>query len=75
MKVTWEEKDIICGRTLGKEGLNEQWLIGYRVTPPGDYKRYVTISLSDGLVSDPSTKEHLAGMLTDHGYLPKELMP
>lgn len=74
MKVQWEEKDIVAGRRYSREGLRETWQIGYL---SGDLSeaRYVSISMVDGMVTLPLTKAQMAENLTEHGYLPVELLP
>lgn len=36
--------------------------------------RYVSVSSSDGMVTEACTKEQMAHQLTDSGYLPIELL-
>ena len=73
MQVIWEDNDIIAGRIYGKKSIKEKWIIGYRsdLLTPG---RYVSISLSDGCVTSPLTKESFADMLTRNKYLPQEVL-
>ena len=73
MKVIWESADIVAGRRYSREGLNDTWLIGYLSNETTE-KRYVSISMSDGLVTLPKTKETLAYELTENGYVPVELL-
>jgi hypothetical protein len=73
MKVTWEPDDITPGRRYSKKGLRERWIIGYLAELDGP-SRYVSVSESDGMVTQARTKEEVARMLTQHGYLPLELL-
>ena len=73
MKVTWEEKDINPGRIYSKEGIDEKWIIGYLSAMDGP-ECYVSVSNRDGMVTDPRTKEQMAQLLTENGYLPVELL-
>lgn len=73
MKVIWEEKDITPGRRYTKEGIGEKWIVGYLSGALGD-ARYVSVSDQDGMVTEPRTKEQIAQILTDNGYLPVELL-
>ena len=73
MKVQWEPKDIVPGRRYSREGIGEAFQIGYLATEESD-ARYVSISSADGMVSAPATKEAMANELTEHAYLPVELL-
>lgn len=73
MKVIWEEADIKPGRTYGKPTIKERCIIGFIASEDSE-KRYVTTSLSDGMVGPPHTKRELAISLTESGYLPGELL-
>lgn len=72
MKVIWEAKDINPGRKYSKPGI-ETWIIGYMANMHST-DRYVSISISDGMVTKPKTKEDMAEDLTTSGYLPVELL-
>jgi hypothetical protein len=77
MKVIWEESDIFAGRRYTKLGTTEIWLIGYRVditAPKNAAKRYIQISLSDGMCCAEGTAAQLAPALTEQGYIPIELV-
>lgn len=69
MKVTWEAKDINTGRRYSKPGIGEEWIIGYISGMDGP-ARYVSVSCQDGMVTGPLTKDQLAQVLTENGYLP-----
>lgn len=73
MKVTWEAKDIWPGRRYSKPGIGEQWILGYISDMDGP-ARYISVSDRDGMATDPRTKEQIAQLLTEHGYLPVELL-
>jgi hypothetical protein len=78
MKVEWQADDIKPGRRYGKPDTKERWLIGYVAgtecleTPS---KRYVSISLSDGMVTQSLTAADMAAVLNKYGYQPEELLP
>jgi len=74
VKFIWECADITPGRTYSRVGLGEDWLIGYRDDTSDDKLRYVSISLTDGLVTLPLDKETLAERLTNQGYVPCEFL-
>ena len=69
MKYQWTADDIIVGRRYSTPGIREEWMIGYLSGVLGPAK-YVSISLSDGMVTSPNTREELAKMLTEYGYSP-----
>lgn len=72
MKVIWEPDDIKPGKRYSKPGIGEEWIIGYLSDAhPSNKTRYVSVSLSDGLVTEPLSKEDMARALTDQGYLPR----
>ena len=72
MKVTWEEKDIYGGMRYFHPQHSGEWMIGYSTNKQHKHL-YVTISLSDGFLSTPRTKQQLAEILTNFGFLPKEM--
>jgi hypothetical protein len=73
MKFQWESKDIKPGRKFGRVGIDEIWMIGYLVE--AGYTRYVSVSMSDGMVATPScNKENMASFLTENRYEPIEFM-
>ncbi len=74
MKIQWQADDIKSGRTVGKIGRSERWMIGYEGTPENPDRRYVLISLSDGLVSPPATAEMMAADLNKSGEIPVEFL-
>lgn len=73
MKVEWEPDDIIPGRRYGRNGLNEVWLIGY-LAEANAPRKFVSISMFDGLVTRALTCEELAAELTHAGYVPVEIL-
>jgi len=73
MKVTWEAADITVGRRYSKPDLNEVWMIGYVPGESAD-TRFVSISTSDGMVTEMKTRARLADDLTKAGYIPYELL-
>ena len=73
MKVTWEADDIKPGRRYSKPGIGEKWILGYISDMDGP-ARYVSVSDQDGMVTEPRTKEQVAQVLTENGYLPVELL-
>lgn len=73
MKFIWEEKDVIPGRKYSRAGIQETWMIGYRAECESD-KQYVSISLSDGMVTLPSSKEDLSITLSQLDYVPIEYL-
>jgi hypothetical protein len=74
MKVEWQESDIRVGRRFGKPGVRERQMIGYLLPEDGP-KELVSISLCDGQVNPMANAEKMAAMLTEHGYVPDELLP
>lgn len=74
MKVEWESSDIKPGRRYGKPQTAERWVIGY-LAGEDSQERYVSISLSDGMVTKPKFRETLAASLNKEGYQPEELLP
>lgn len=73
MKVTWEAEDITPGRRYSKPGIGEKWIIGY-ISDMNGQTRYVSVSEHDGMVTEPRTKERLAQVFTENGYMPVELL-
>lgn len=73
MKVSWEESDIKVGRQFGRPVMSERFIIGYAAAEQSE-RRYVTVSLSDGMVSPMHSKRELAISLTESGYTPAELL-
>lgn len=73
MKIIWETQDIVAGRSYSREGIGETWLIGY-LSYEDSRACYVSVSQSDGLVTPPMTPEEMAGMLTQEGYIPSEVL-
>jgi hypothetical protein len=66
----WEAEDIRPGRRYSKQHIKEIWLIGYRADADDYEARYVSVSESDGMVTKPYTKEELAAILSEGGYVP-----
>jgi hypothetical protein len=70
----WEAEDIKPGRRYSKSATGEVWLIGYRADAD-DYKAcYVSILENDGMVTSPYTKEELARILNENGYVPVDFL-
>lgn len=72
MKTIWFAEDITTGRRYFKPGTSEVWIIGYR-PDLGGAACFVSISLEDGMVTLPGTREQIADWLTKSEYLPIEL--
>jgi hypothetical protein len=72
----WRAEDIKPGRRYTKKDTEEVWLIGYRTDAVANYEaRYVSVSENDGLVtSPPRTKEDLAKVLNEDGYVPVDIL-
>jgi hypothetical protein len=70
MKMIWNAEDIRPGRRLTMNGTEETWLIGYRADADDYEARYVFVSEDDGMVTSSCTKEELAGILNEYGYVP-----
>jgi hypothetical protein len=71
----WKAEDIRPGRRYTKKGTEEVWTIGYRADAVANYKtRYVSVSENDGMVTHPYTKEDLAGILNENGYVPVDIL-
>lgn len=75
MKIEWEADDIVCGRRVGHHDRSEQHMIGFFVVDAGNPERYALISLSDGMIAGPFTKEKLADLLNKTAEVPVELGP
>lgn len=73
MKIQWEAKDIISGRKYRKPGTGEVWLIGY-VGGSTTGRSRVSVSMSDGMVTETHTAVELAKNLTEGGYWPEEFV-
>ncbi len=74
MRIEWSADDIEVGRIVGKPDLRERWMIGYLAAgnPGKSDRRYVMVSLSDGMVTDPETKDALAILLNKNDNMPAE---
>jgi hypothetical protein len=71
----WKAEDIKPGRRYGKKGNKEVWIIGYRADAVVNYKaRYVSVSENGWMITSPYTKEELAGILNENGYIPMDLL-
>jgi hypothetical protein len=71
----WEAEDIKPGRRYTKKGTEEVWTIGYRADAVANYKaRYVSVSENDWMVTHPYTKEDLAGILNESGYVSVDIL-
>jgi hypothetical protein len=86
MKFTWESSDIIAGRIVCKpnpntakkvlersftpDGWTAKWThkIGYN--PALGSKKYILISMTDGMISKPRTAEEMAAALNEDGMIP-----
>ena len=73
MKVIWEAEDIRPGRQYKMPGTKEVWMIGYEADR--DKGMYVSVSLSDGMVSYEEKAVDFAESLNVAGYMPMELEP
>lgn len=71
MKIQWEEADVVSGRKYRKPGTGETWMIGY---VGGSGRCRVSISLSDGMVTESRLASVMAQDLTDGGYWPVEFL-
>jgi hypothetical protein len=72
---SWETEDIKPGRRYTKKDTEEVWIIGYRADADNYETRYVSVSENDGMVTTPPhTKEELAVILNEYGYVPMELL-
>jgi hypothetical protein len=74
MKITWEAIDIKPGQRYGRPTRLERWIIGYMPGLSGKSARYCEISLADGAIHGPFSKEELALRLTVGEELPEELL-
>lgn len=74
MRVTWEEKDIRAGLRYGKATIRERFIIGYDPSLPAGEKRWVSVSLADGMVTRAQSAHELAVSLTESGYVPESLL-
>lgn len=72
MKITWEASDIRGGRRVQSTASDEVQVIGFRGEL--DQQRYVLVSLSDGNITLPQTKEDLAHLLTLQHQWPLEML-
>ncbi len=72
MKVIWGRDDVFGGRYLKSQVLNHRALIGYRPGESG-LNGYYIVSLEDGLISQATSKESLATVLTNQGWIPDEI--
>jgi len=71
----WKAEDIKPGRRYTKKDTEEVWIIGYRADAVVNYKaRYVSVSENDWMITSPYTKEELAGILNENGYVPMDLL-
>lgn len=74
MKIEWQAKDIKAGRRVGHPNHSEQWMIGYMGSMTSDEARWALISLSDGMIQTPVTRENLAVTLNSTGDIPLEFI-
>lgn len=76
MMVRWEAQDLKPGQHVGVPRRAERWMIGYIVPEKTcDHRRHMLISLSDGMVQGPFTREQLCIRLNASGEIPEELLP
>jgi hypothetical protein len=73
MKVTWEEHDIQPGQQIGKESIRERQMIGFLAAEHSE-KRFVIVSLSDGMTQPPMGRKELSIWLTEGGWLPASVL-
>jgi len=73
MKIIWEAEDIKPGRRYINKDTGI-WLIGYRADADDCRARYVSVSENSGRVTSPYTKEELAGILNENGYVPVDIL-
>lgn len=76
MLITWEAKDIICGRRVRSLACNEMWMIGYDASKrQGVVHALTLISLNDGMVIYKDSLEHeMAAHLNRGEMYPVELL-
>lgn len=74
MKIVWEAEDIKPGRRHGKPGRAERWIIGYLPAMDIRSARYCEISLADGAIQGPFSRQELAHGLNECGEMPEELL-
>jgi hypothetical protein len=60
MKIEWQPEDITPGRIVGKPDRIERWMIGYLADPATPERKYVLVSLADGMVQPPCTADMMA---------------
>jgi hypothetical protein len=86
MKFTWEEHDIIAGRTVCKpsanstkkllertftpDGWTAKWTQKIGYNPALGAKKYVLIAITDGMITKPRTAKELAAALNEDGLIP-----
>lgn len=73
MRVSWEEADVTPGRQVGKATIRERLLIGFLAAEHGE-KRFVVVSLADGMTQPAMTRGELATWLTEGGWMPATLL-
>lgn len=73
MRVSWEEADVKPGQQVGKATIRERLLIGFLAAEAGD-KRFVVVSLSDGMTQPAMKRGELATWLTEGGWMPASLL-
>ena len=74
MKIEWQLEDIQAGRRVVTPGRNEPWMIGYIASMRSDEPRWALVSLTDGMIGKPVSREELAADLNKIGEMPLELM-
>lgn len=71
----WEREDIKPGRIIGSPAIKARWMIGYIASADSKERRWVMISLDDGMVGAPKFDHELADAISCSGLLPSELLP
>lgn len=69
MKIKWQESDIKCGTRLYTVSSDETWIIGY-IVHEEQGTLYTLISLIDGMVQIPTSKNDLVVRLNKGHYIP-----
>ena len=73
MRITWEEGDVQPGKQIGKPTIRERLLIGFLAAEVGE-KRFVVVSMSDGMTQPAMKRGELAAWLTEGGWSPAVLL-
>ena len=84
MRYIWEEKDIIAGRIVCKpntatktldrsfnpDGWTAKWTFKIGYNPALGAKKYVFISMTDGMISKPHTAKEMVASLNEDEMIP-----